>query len=173
MQAYHDTEWGVPVTDDLELFERLALECFQAGLSWQTILNKRDAFRMAFRGFDPAIVEAFGPAEVERLMADATIVRNRAKIEAAIGNARAFRIVVGESGSFAGYLATFAPAPPHRLLRGSTSADIPVSTEISDRLSKDLKQHGFRFVGPTVVYAFMQSIGLVDDHLPGCFRYAG
>lgn len=173
MQAYHDTEWGVPVTDELELFERLILECFQAGLSWQTILNKRDAFRTAFGGFDPAIVAAFGPADVARLMADAAIVRNRAKIEAAIGNARAFRAVTAEFGSFTAYLATFVPAPPRRLDRAASGADIPAWTEDSDHLSKDLKQRGFRFVGPTIVYAFMQSIGLVDDHLPGCFRYAG
>jgi DNA-3-methyladenine glycosylase I len=173
MQAYHDTEWGVPVVDDVELFERLALESFQAGLSWQTILNKRDAFRDAFRGFDPALVASFGEAEVERLLADAGIVRNRAKIEATIGNAGAFRVVVAEFGSFATFLATFAPPPPQRLPRLAVMADIPVSTPVADALSGDLRRRGFRFVGPTIAYAFMQSVGLVDDHLPGCFRYTG
>jgi DNA-3-methyladenine glycosylase I len=161
------------VADDVELFERLALESFQAGLSWQTILRKRGAFRAAFRGFDPSVVESFGTADVERLMGDAGIVRNRAKIEATIRNAHAFRAVVREFGSFAAYLATFAPPPPARLGPGATMADVPAVTAASDALSKDLKRRGFTFVGSTIVYAFMQSVGLVDDHLPGCFRYSG
>ena len=173
MQTYHDTEWGVRVEDDVELFERLALESFQAGLSWQTILNKRDAFRVAFLGFDLALVAAFDGADIARLMGDVGIVRNRAKIEATIGNAGAFRAVVAEFGSFAGYLASFASSPPRPLPRSASMADIPATTPISHALSKDLRQRGFCFVGPTIVYAFMQSIGLVDDHLPGCFRYAG
>lgn len=173
MQAYHDTEWAVPVTDDIELFERLSLEAFQAGLSWQTILNKRDTFRVAFRGFDPAVVGAFGDADRARLMADAGIVRNRAKIEATIGNAHAFLAVVDEFGSFDGYLGSIVPRPPARLPVSATMADIPASTPVSDALSRDLKRRGFRFVGSTIVYAFMQSVGLVDDHLPGCFRYRG
>jgi DNA-3-methyladenine glycosylase I len=173
MRTYHDTEWGVPVADDVELFERLALESFQAGLSWQTILRKRSAFRAAFRGFDPAAVEAFDGADVERLMGDPGIVRNRAKIEATIRNARAFRAVAREFGSFAAYLATFAPPPPQRLGPGATMADVPAVSGASDALSKDLKRRGFTFVGSTIVYAFMQSVGLVDDHLPGCFRYTG
>jgi DNA-3-methyladenine glycosylase I len=173
MQAYHDTEWGVPVTDDVELFERLTLEAFQAGLSWQTILNKRDGFREAFRGFDPAIVGAFDEADRARLMADAGIVRNRAKIDATIDNANAFRAVVAEFGSFDAYLATIVPRPPARLPASAVAGSIPASTPVSDALSKDLKRRGFRFVGSTIVYAFMQSVGLVDDHLPVCFRYRG
>jgi len=173
MTAYHDTEWGVPAHDDVELFERLALESFQAGLSWSTILRKRDAFRSAFRGFDPAVVASFGPLERERLMGDAGIVRNRAKIEATIGNAARFLELVGAFGSFDAYLAARAPTPARPRPTGSTAADIPASTPAAEALSSDLRRRGFRFVGPTIVYAFMQSVGLVDDHLPGCFRYAG
>jgi DNA-3-methyladenine glycosylase I len=170
MAAYHDTEWGIPVHDDVELFERLALESFQAGLSWSTILRKRDTFRTAFRGFEPAIVAAFGPTDVERLMADAGIVRNRAKIEATIGNARGVLGLIAEHGS---YLAAAVPGPPAVRPAGSTWRDLPATTPASEILSKDLKRRGFRFVGSTIVYAFMQSVGLVDDHLPGCFRYRG
>lgn len=173
MRAYHDTEWGVPVTDDIELFERLTLEVFQAGLSWQTILNKRERFREAFRGFEPAVVGAFDEADRARLMDDSGIVRNRAKIDATIGNARAFRAVVAEFGSFDAYLATIVPRPPSSLPASAVAGSIPATTPVSDALSKDLKQRGFRFVGSTIVYAFMQSVGLVDDHLPGCFRYRG
>jgi DNA-3-methyladenine glycosylase I len=173
MVEYHDAEWGVPVDDDPALFERLALESFQAGLSWSTILHKRAAFRRAFGGFDPEVVAAFGVDDRARLMADAGIVRNRAKVEATIGNAAALLELRRSSGSFSGYLLGFAPAPPRRLPPGSTFADVPSRTTASDALSNDLKSRGFRFVGPTIVYAFMQSVGLVDDHLPGCFRYAG
>jgi DNA-3-methyladenine glycosylase I len=173
MQAYHDTEWGVPVTDDRELFERLALEGFQAGLSWQTILNKRDAFRAAFRGFDPVVVGAFDDGDRARLLGDAGIVRNRAKIAATIGNALAFSRVVEEFGSFHAYLASIVPRPPAQLPATATMADVPATTPVSDSLSKDLRRRGFGFVGSTIVYAFMQSVGLVDDHLPGCFRYRG
>ncbi len=172
MRAYHDTEWGVPVGGDVELFERLILECFQAGLSWQTILRKRPAFREAFRGFDPAVVAAFDGDDRARLLADAGIVRNRAKVDAAIGNARAFLALAEAFGSFDGYLATIVPRPPTRLPIGATAADIPATTPVSDALSRDLRERGFRFVGSTIVYAFMQSVGLVDDHLPGCFRYS-
>ncbi len=171
MQAYHDTEWGIPVDGDTELFERLALEGFQAGLSWRTILHKREAFRTAFRGFNPVLVAAFDEADQARLMGDAGIVRNRAKIGATIGNAAATLDVVAEFGSFAGYLQSIVPLPPTRLAPSATMADIPASTPVSDRLSKDLRARGFRFVGSTIVYAFMQSVGLVDDHLPGCYRY--
>jgi len=171
MIAYHDTEWGVPCDDDVELFERLALESFQAGLSWSTILRKRDAFRTAFLGFDPTVVAGFDAAHRERLMGDADIVRNRAKIGATIGNARAFLEVVQTFGSFAAYLATMVPSPPVRLAWDATVADVPGTTPVAETLSRDLRVRGFRFVGPTIVYAFMQSIGLVDDHLPGCFRY--
>lgn len=173
MQAYHDIEWGVPVSDDVELFERLSLEAFQAGLSWQTILNKRDAFRDAFRGFDPTVVGLFDDDDRARLMADAGIVRNRAKIDATIGNARAFRAVVAEFGSFDVYLGSIVPRPPTRLPATATMADIPATTPVSDALSRDLRRRGFGFVGSTIVYAFMQSVGLVDDHLPGCFQYRG
>jgi DNA-3-methyladenine glycosylase I len=171
MTAYHDDEWGVPVHDDVELFERLALESFQAGLSWSTILRKRDAFRSAFAGFDPAVVARFGDADRERLMADARIVRNRAKIDATIGNAQGVLDLAREFGSFDAYLASIVPLPPRPMAPGSTMADIAASTPVSDALSADLRRRGFRFVGTTIVYAFMQSVGLVDDHLPGCFRY--
>jgi DNA-3-methyladenine glycosylase I len=173
MVAYHDEEWGTPCHDDIELFERLALESFQAGLSWSTILRKREAFRAAFLGFDPAIVARFDDRDRERLMADAGIVRNRAKIDATIGNAAAWLATAEEFGSVDAYLGTIVPAPPARMARDASSGDIPVTTPVSDRLSVDLKRRGFRFVGSTIMYAFMQSVGLVDDHLPGCFRYSG
>jgi DNA-3-methyladenine glycosylase I len=173
MLAYHDDEWGVPVRGDADLFERLALEGFQAGLSWQTILRKREAFREAFRGFEPAVVAAFGDADRARLLADAAIVRNRAKIDATIGNAAAALAVVAEHGSLATYLATLIPPPPRRRPWDAQPGTIPATTPDSDRLSRDLARRGFRFVGSTIVYAFMQSVGLVDDHLPGCFRYRG
>lgn len=173
MVAYHDTEWGVPVQDDTELFERLALEGFQAGLSWSTILRKRESFREAFEGFVPARVARFGSAERERLLADAGIVRNRAKIDATIRNAARFLEVVAERGSFAAYLAAHVPGPPLPVALGAAPGDLPRTTAASDALSADLRRRGFRFVGPTILYAFMQSVGLVDDHLPGCFRYRG
>ncbi len=173
MTAYHDTEWGVPVHDDLALFDRLALESFQAGLSWSTILHKRAAFRAAFRDFDPATVAAFGRLDRDRLMADAGIVRNRAKIEATIANAAAFLALIATDGSFDEYLGARVPGPPLRRPPRSTAADIPATTAVARALSADLQRRGFRFVGPTIVYAFMQSVGLVDDHLPGCFRYVG
>ncbi|MBA2717944.1 MAG: DNA-3-methyladenine glycosylase I [Chloroflexi bacterium] len=171
MVRYHDDEWGTPVHDDVELFERLALESFQAGLSWSTILRKRDTFRTAFRGFDPAIVAAFDDGDRERLMADAGIVRNRAKIDATIGNAAAWLATAAEFGSGDAYLATMVPGPSARLPPTATIGSIPGATPASEALSADLKRRGFRFVGSTIVYALMQSIGLVDDHLPGCFRY--
>ena len=171
MVEYHDTEWGVACHDDQELFERLALESFQAGLSWSTILNKRESFRAAFRGFEPPVVAAFGDDDRARLMADAGIVRNRAKIDATIGNAACVMALASEFGSFDTYLATMVPAPPARLPIDTVAGEIPATTPVSDVLSKDLRRRGFRFVGSTIVYAFMQSVGLVDDHLPGCFRY--
>jgi DNA-3-methyladenine glycosylase I len=171
MVAYHDDEWGVPVHHDTELFERLALESFQAGLSWSTILRKRDAFRSAFRGFDAVVVAQFGNRDRARLMADAGIVRNGAKIDATIGNAAGALRLAEEFGSFNRYLATMVPGPPARLPPDATSGQIPDTTPVSDALSRDLKRRGFRFVGSTITYAFMQSVGLVDDHLPGCFRY--
>jgi DNA-3-methyladenine glycosylase I len=173
MMAYHDDEWGTPVSDDTELFERLALESFQAGLSWSTILRKRDSFRSAFRGFDPAVVSVFGPEDRARLLEDAGIVRNRAKIDATIANAGHYLEVAAEAGSFAAYLASQVPGPPIRVPPGSGPGDLPARTAASDGLSADLRRRGFGFVGSTIVYAFMQSVGLVDDHLPGCFRYRG
>ncbi len=173
MVAYHDDEWGTPVHDDTELFERLALESFQAGLSWSTILRKRGAFRSAFRGFDPRVVAAFDDADRERLMADAGIVRNRAKIDATIGNAVAVLETAAAFGSFDAYLGSMVPSPPARLPATAVSGDVPATTPVSDALSADLKRRGFRFVGSTIVYAFMQSVGLVDDHVAGCFRYRG
>lgn len=171
MVAYHDDEWGTPVDDEIELFERLALESFQAGLSWSTILRKREAFRTAFHGFDPRLVEAFGAADRARLMADAGIVRNGAKIDATIGNAAAFIATARDFGSFEAYLATRVEGSPAHLPPSAIEGDIPSTTPASEALSADLRRRGFRFVGSTIVYAFMQSIGLVDDHLPGCFRY--
>ncbi len=173
MVAYHDDEWGTPVRDTVELFERLALESFQAGLSWSTILRKRPAFRAAFRGFDPGVVAAFDANDRARLMADAGIVRNGAKIDATIGNASAFLATATEFGSFGAYLASRVPPPPARLPPGAMWGDVPATTPASDALSVDLRRRGFRFVGSTIVYAFMQSVGLVDDHLPECFRYRG
>jgi DNA-3-methyladenine glycosylase I len=173
MVAYHDAEWGIATHDDVELFERLALESFQAGLSWSTILRKREAFRTAFRGFDPAVVAAFGPRERARLMADAGIVRNAAKIDATVGNAAAIRAIQVAFGSFDRYLADRLPGPTPRLPPTATASDVPATTPAAEALSIDLRRHGMRFVGPTIVYAFMQSVGLVDDHLPGCFRYVG
>jgi DNA-3-methyladenine glycosylase I len=173
MVAYHDEEWGTPVHDDRELFERLALESFQAGLSWSTILRKRENFRAAFRGFDLVLVAAFGLDDRERLMADAGIVRNGAKIDATIGNAQGLLALGGEFGSFDAYLAGIVPQPPATLPADAISGSLPATTPVSDALSKDLKKRGFRFVGSTIVYSFMQSVGLVDDHIPGCFRYRG
>ncbi|WP_327006487.1 DNA-3-methyladenine glycosylase I [Dactylosporangium sp. NBC_01737] len=162
--VYHDTEWGRPVRDDDGLYERLTLEAFQSGLSWITILRKRPAFREAFAGFDIAKVAEFGEADVERLMADAGIVRNRAKIEAAIANARAAAEL---PGGVAALLWSFAPEP--RAARPASFAEVPAVTEESKALAKALKRHGFKFVGPTTAYALMQATGMVDDHLASCF----
>jgi DNA-3-methyladenine glycosylase I len=162
--AYHDEEWGRPVRGDDVLFEMLTLEGFQAGLSWLTILRKRPAFRSAFAGFRIAKVAAFDESDVERLMGDAGIVRNRAKIEATIGNAHA-ALELGAHG-LTELLWSFAP--PRRKRRLRSFAETPAETAESKALSKELKRRGFRFVGPTIVYAFMQSVGMVDDHLAGC-----
>jgi DNA-3-methyladenine glycosylase I len=171
LARYHDEEWATPVADDVELFERLALESFQAGLAWVTILRKREAFRAAFHGFDPAVVASFGAADVERLLGDNGIVRNGAKIEATIGNARAVEAIRDGGGTFRAWLAARVPEPGRRLAPAATAGDVPDRTVVSDALSADLRRAGFRFVGSTIVYAFMQSVGLVDDHVPGCFRY--
>ena len=168
---YHDREWGVPVHDDVRLFEKLCLEGFQAGLSWLTILRKRPAFREAFHGFDPDEVAAFGPDDVARLLGDARIVRHRGKIEATIANARAFQDLVAQHDSLAAFVWRFAPDPPPPAPR--RIADVPATTAEATALSRELKRRGWRFVGPTTVYAFMQAMGLVDDHLAGCdFRRA-
>jgi DNA-3-methyladenine glycosylase I len=173
MVAYHDTEWGVPITDDRGLFERLALETFQAGLAWSTILRKRQAFARAFDEFEPATVARYGDADRVRLLADAGIVRNRAKVDATIANAIALLTAAEEHGSFASYLGDRLPRAAPILPADATSDAIPAWTAESRSLSDDLRRRGFRFVGPTIVYAFMQSVGLVDDHMPGCFRYRG
>ncbi len=165
--AYHDREWGVPVHDDRKLFEFLLLEGAQAGLSWSTILKKREHYRRAFAGFDPRKVARFTPARMKLLMQNEGIVRNRLKIESAVTNARAFLAVQKELGSFDRYLWTFKP--PHRTRR--SARDIPARTPESDALSKDLRRRGFRFVGSTICYAFMQAVGLVNDHLAGCYRH--
>jgi DNA-3-methyladenine glycosylase I len=170
-QRYHDTEWGVPLKTDRAIFEKLVLEGFQAGLSWITILRKRESFRSAFDKFDAERIAEYGARDIARLMADAGIVRNRAKIEATIDNAKAYlelrqrttlkKLIWNQLG---------ADGPLQRAAEGV--GDIPAENEISKRISKKLKAEGFRFVGPTTVYAFMQSAGLVNDHLVGCFRYA-
>jgi DNA-3-methyladenine glycosylase I len=166
-RAYHDAEWGFPVADDVRLFEKLSLEGFQAGLSWLTILRKREAFRRAFAGFDFEQVAGFGEADVARLLADAGIVRHRGKIEAVINNARRAVELVASEGSLAAYVWGFAPEPPAGGLDPDGLAQRSVSEE-STALAKDLKRRGWRFVGPTTVYAFMQAMGLVNDHRDGC-----
>ncbi len=166
---YHDTEWGVPVVSEQRLFEKLALEGFQAGLSWITILRKRDAFRRAFAAFDPERVARFGARDVRRLLADTGIVRHRGKIEAVIHNARRYAELVDERGSLAEFLWGFAPAAASAR---RSRAGIPTSTVGSAALSKALKQRGWKFVGPTTMYALFQAMGLVNDHLTSCFRHA-
>jgi DNA-3-methyladenine glycosylase I len=170
--AYHDTEWGVPVHDDRVFFEFLTLEGAQAGLSWETILRKRDAYRTRFAGFDPARVARFTPARVERLLQDPAIVRNRQKVESTIGNARAFLKVQREFGSFDAYVWRFVGGAPI-VGRRQSLASVPATTTESDALSKDLLQRGFKFAGSTICYAFMQATGLVNDHTIDCFRYDG
>ena len=162
--AYHDHEWGRPVVDDVRLFEKVCLEGFQAGLSWLTILRKRDNFRAAFAGFDPTLVAGFGPSDVERCLGDAGIVRHRGKIQSTINNAGRALELAGEFGSLAAYLWGFEPADHLRAAVG----DIPSSTPESTALSRDLKRRGWSFVGPTTVYALMQAMGMVNDHLEGC-----
>ncbi len=163
--AYHDREWGRPVHEERALFEKLSLEAFQSGLSWLTILRKRPAFRQGFSDFDAEVVAGFGPDDVERLLADASIVRNRAKIEATIANARALLRFRESGGSLADLVWSHAPAPRPR---PTAATGVPATTDDSKALARALKGHGFRFVGPTTAYAFMQAMGLVDDHLDGC-----
>ncbi len=173
-RRYHDEEWGRPVRDDRRLFEKLCLEGFQSGLSWLTILRKRDAFRRAFRDFDFEAVARFGARSVERLLRDASIVRHRGKIEAAIHNARRALELVEEQGSLAAYVWSFEPAPSERPKRMTRAALMRLTeTDASRALSRDLRRRGWRFVGPTTCYAFLQSTGIVNDHLEGCsFRAA-
>jgi DNA-3-methyladenine glycosylase I len=168
--AYHDLEWGVPVHDDQRLFELLILEGAQAGLSWSTILKKRAAYRKAFAGFDPARVARFDTRRLRTLMADEGIVRNRLKIESAVRNARAFVELQEAFGSFDAYVWRFVDGKPLRNA-WKKAAQVPASTPVSDALSKDLKQRGLNFVGTTICYAFMQAVGLVNDHVVGCYRW--
>jgi len=169
--AYHDREWGVPVFDDRVHFEFLVLEGAQAGLSWSTILAKREGYRKAFAGFDPVRVARFRDARIERLLDDPGIVRNRLKVRSAVTNARAFLAVQKEFGSFSNYIWEFVGGKPiENRFRGD--GDIPATSPESDALSRDLKQRGFKFVGSTIVYAHMQATGLVNDHLVSCFRHA-
>jgi DNA-3-methyladenine glycosylase I len=168
--AYHDEEWGVPVHDDRRLFEMLTLEGAQAGLSWSTILNKREGYRRAFAGFDPAKVARFTPAKVERLLQDPGIVRNRLKVESTVANAKAVLAVQREFGTLDAYLWSFVGGQP-MVNRWRQLADLPADTPASRDMSRDLKRRGFRFVGPTVCYAFMQAVGMVNDHVAHCFRW--
>ena len=169
--AYHDEEWGVPLHDDRQLFELLVLEGAQAGLSWATILRKREGYRSAFAGFDPTRVARFGAGDVKRLLGDTGIVRNRLKVESAIANARATLAVQEELGSLDAYLWSFVGGEPIQNA-WQELREIPAETAESRALSKELKRRGFRFVGPTVCYAFIQAAGLVNDHVVTCFRYA-
>ncbi len=169
--GYHDQEWGVPSRDDRHLFEMLILEGAQAGLNWLTILKKREGYRKAYRGFDPVKVARFGVKDAARLLQDDGIVRNRLKVAASIGNARAYLEVQREYGSFARYLWNFVDGGPVQN-RFAALADIPASTPLSDRISKDLKRRGFKFVGSTIVYAYLQAVGVVNDHTIDCFRHA-
>ncbi len=169
-QAYHDQEWGVPLHDDRLLFEFLILEGAQAGLSWITILRKREAYRRAFAGFDPATVASFDDARVASLLADPGIVRNRLKVASAVGNARAFLAVREEFGSFDAYIWRFVDGRPVRNAWRKLS-DVPARTPLSDVMSRDLKRRGFSFVGSTICYAFMQAVGMVNDHTTDCFRW--
>jgi DNA-3-methyladenine glycosylase I len=171
MAAYHDEEWGVPVHDDKRLFEILILDCFQAGLSWRIILNKRKHFRRAFCGFDAKKIARFNDEDVESLLSDPGIVRNRLKIQAAISNAQAYLDIQQTYGSFDHFIWGFTD---YRTLKGPGAIcweEVPSSTPESDAMSEALKGHGFKFVGTTICYAFMQAVGMVDDHLVGCFKY--
>ena len=170
MLAYHDTEWGTPSHDDVHLFELLTLEGAQAGLSWSTILRKRAGYGRAFAGFDPRVVAGFGATDVERLLGDAGIVRNRLKVESAIVNAGRVLEVQAEHGSLDAYLWGFVDGEPI-VNRWRRLSELPAETPLSKALSKDLKRRGFRFVGPTTCYAFMQAVGMVNDHTVDCFRY--
>lgn len=168
--AYHDREWGVPLHDDQALFELLILEGAQAGLSWRTVLHKRESYRRAFAGFDPEAVAGFEEEDVQRLLADPGVIRHEGKIRAAIGNAEAFQVIQEQYGSFDAYLWRFVGGAPKRNAWTSL-AELPAATVESEALSRDLQKRGMKFVGPTIVYAFMQATGMVNDHLVSCFRY--
>ncbi len=170
-RSYHDQEWGVPVRDDDRQFEFLLLEGAQAGLSWATVLHKRDGYRQAYAGFDAERLASFGPREVARLVKNPAIIRNRLKIESAISNARAFLDLQASHGSFSDYIWGFVDSRPVQN-RWRRQADVPATTPASDALAKDLKHRGFRFVGSTIMYAHMQATGMVNDHLVTCYRYA-
>ena len=170
MIAYHDEEWGVPLHDDRKLFEFLVLDAFQAGLSWRTILHKRENFRLAFDDFDAQLIARYKKRKIGQLLENAGIVRNRMKIEATVGNAKAFLGVQSEYGSFDSYIWQFVGGKPKQN-RWRSLKRLPASTPASDRMSKDLKDRGFKFVGTTICYAFMQAAGMVNDHLVKCFRY--
>jgi len=169
-QAYHDDEWGVPARDDATQFEFLLLEGAQAGLSWSTVLNKREGYRKAFAGFDPVKVARFTPAKLEKLRLNPAIIRNRLKIAAAVTNARAFLEVQAEFGTFSDYIWGFVDGEPVQN-KWRTQKQVPATSKISDALSKDLKKRGFKFVGSTIMYAHMQATGLVNDHVTSCYRY--
>jgi len=173
MQAYHDSEWGVPVYDDRDLFERLLLECFQAGLSWRTILHKRENFRRAFDNFDAVKIAAYDEEKIAVLLADAGIVRNRLKVRGAVRNAKAFLRLAEENGTLAAWLWRFVDGAPLLPAVPLTPETIPAETDVARALSKALRKADFTFVGPTICYAFMQSVGMVDDHLLGCYKYRG
>jgi len=170
MEAYHDEEWGAPVHDDRRLFEMLVLEGAQAGLSWSTILHRREHYRRAFDGFDPARVAAYTEKDVERLLGEPGVIRNRRKIESAVNNARKLVEVQGEFGSFDAYIWGFVGGAP-KMNRFTSFREMPAETEESRAMSADLKRRGFSFVGPTICYAYMQSVGMVNDHLVACYRH--
>jgi DNA-3-methyladenine glycosylase I len=168
--AYHDEEWGVPEYDDRALYEKLMLDGFQAGLSWITILRKREKFRLAFDGFVPEKIARYRPAKMERLMQDAGIVRNRSKIEGSVASARAWLEIMDKGPGFSKYLWDFVDGKP-KINHFKTKGQVPAETKISQAMSKDLAQRGFKFCGPTIVYAFMQAVGMVNDHLVTCYRH--
>ena len=169
--AYHDEEWGVPVWDDQTLFEFIILEGAQAGLSWSTILNKREGYRRLYDGFDPQIVAGYDEGKRAELLSDPAVVRNRAKVAASIGNAQAFLEVRAEFGTFSDYIWAFTDGQPIQNA-WKTLSEIPAKTDLAETISKDLKKRGFKFVGPTIIYAHMQATGMVNDHLVSCFRHA-
>lgn len=171
MVAYHDSEWGVPLHEDHKWFEFIILDAFQAGLSWKTILHKRENFRQAFDNFDYHKVAVYGEAKIETLLKDAGIIRNRLKVQAAVTNAQAFIAIQKEFGSFDAYIWKFADGKPV-VNRWALLSEIPASSSLSDAISKDMKKRGFKFVGTTIVYAFLQAGGIVNDHLVSCFRHA-